>query len=309
MSRLKDGVWAPPESLTSAYRMPGPWSSVSVKLSRDPFRCPVVLWNAWTGYDGAPFSLSLSVPTDSGEYPVAENLEDTYWIAQGTVIRDINEDVWVVWWNEWLEGMFWTHSAVRATAVHLRVERSGRATRPHEPRDHRRLLRWELSEPAPGSYWAVERAAWGGAFTAVARLRAGQEPAMSWEDPESMRGPVRYRVRRESVDRRYEWLSGEVSWPPGAGRRFRALPPRVPVTGPLELTVEGAAAGPLRLRLYDVQGRLVGRREVAASGQGRDEVRFDAGALPRPLSNGIYFLTMTDAAGAGSETARIVVLR
>jgi hypothetical protein len=240
---------------------------------------------------------------------VAENLEGTDWVGLAVVVRDANEDVWVAWWNEALEGMFWTHSAVRATAVNLRVERPAREPRGHDPWGRRRVLRWELSEPAPGSYWTVERAAWGGAFAAVARLRAGPEPAMSWEDTEPMRGPVRYRLRRESVDRRYEWLSGEVSWPPGAGRRFRALPPRVPITGPLELVVEGAAAGPLRLRLYDVQGRLVGRQEVTASGQGRDEVRLGAGALPGLLSSGIYFLTMTDAAGAESETARIVVLR
>jgi hypothetical protein len=308
-SWLKDGEWAPPESLTCDYHMPGPWRSVLVQLSRDPFRYPVVSWLAWTGYDGSPFSLSLSVPTDSGDYPVAENLEDTYWIAQGAVIRDINEDVWVVWWNEWLEGMFWTHSAVRATAVDLRVERPAHEPRGHAPWGRRRLVRWELSEPAPGSYWTVQRAEWGGAFTSVARLRAGPEPAMSWEDPESMRGPARYRLRRESVDRRYEWLSGEVTWPPMAGRRFRALPVRVPIMGPLEFTVEGAAAGPLRLRVYDVQGRLVDRREVTASGQGHDEVRFGDGALSRPLSSGIYFLAMTDAAGAESETTRIVMLR
>jgi hypothetical protein len=309
MSRLKDGEWAPPESLTSAYRMPGPWSSVSVQLSRDPFRYPVVSWFAWTGYDGAPFSLSLSVPTDAGEYPVAENLEDTYWIAQGTVIRDINEDVWVAWWNEWKEGMFWTHSAVRATAVNLRVERNRHAPGRHEAWGRRRVVRWELSEAAPGSYWTVERAEWDGSFATVARLRAGPEPAMSWEDPEPRGMPVRYRVRRESVDRRYEWLSGEVSWPPKTGGGFRALPPRVLGKGPLELTVEGAAAGPLRLRLYDVQGRLVGQREAIASGQARDVVRLDAQALPRPLPSGSYFLAMTDATGAESETARIVVLR
>jgi len=308
-SRLKDGEWAPPESLASAYRMPGPWSSVLVQLSRDPFRYPVVSWFALTGYDGAPFSLSLSVPTDSGEYPVAENLEGTDWIGLAVVIRDANEDVWVAWWNDALEGMFWTHSAVRATAVNLRVERNRPAPGRPEAWGRRRVVRWELSEPAPGSYWTVERAEWGGAFTTVARLRAGPEAAMSWEDPEPLRGQVHYRVRRESVDRRYEWLSGAVSWPPKTGGRFRAWPPRAPVTGPLEVTVEGAAAGPLRLWLYDVQGRLVGHREVIVSGQGRDVVRLDAAALRRPLSSGIYFLAMTDAAGAESETARIVVLR
>jgi hypothetical protein len=306
MSRLKDGVWAPPESLNCAYRLPDNWFGIGVDLSRDTLRYPVV---SWLASQGGFCTFCLSVPTDSGDYPVAENLEGTDWVGLAVVVRDANEDTWVAWWNEALEGMFWTHSAVRATAVDLRVERSGRGPGRPEPWGHRRVVRWELSEPAPGSYWAVERAGWGGAFMAVARLRAGPEPAMSWEDPESMRGPVRYRVRRESVDRRYEWLSGEVSWPPGAGRRFRVLPPRVPITGPLELTVEGAAAGPLRLRLYDVQGRLVGQREVTALGQGRDEVRLGAGALPGPLSSGIYFLTMTDAAGAESETARIVVLR
>jgi hypothetical protein len=306
MSRLKDGVWAPPESLDCAYRLPDHWYSIGVDLSRDTLRYPVV---SWLASQGGYCTFCLSVPTDSGEYPVAENLEGTDWVGLAVVVRDANEDVWVAWWNDALEGMFWTHSAVRATAVNLRVERNRHAPGRHEAWGRRRVVRWELSEPAPGSYWTVERAEWGGAFTSVARLRAGPEAAMSWEDPEPVRSPVRYRLRRESVDRRYEWLSGEVRWPPRTGGRFRAWPPRVPVTGPLELTVEGAAAGPLRLRLYDVQGRLVGEREVTASGQGRDDVRLDAAALRRPLSSGIYFLAMTDAAGAESETARIVVLR
>ncbi len=309
MSRLKDGVWSAPESLTCDYRIRGGWCTVAVQLSRDPFRYPVVTWLACNTGAGAPFSLCVCVPDESGKYGVAENLEGTDWIAQGTVIRDRNEDVWAVWWNEEMEGMFWTHSAVRATAINLRIERNGHGPGRPEPWGRRRVLRWELSEPGPGSYWAVERASLDGPFEAVARLRAGEVPALRWEDPEPTGSPVRYRIRRESVDRRYEWVSAELGWPAWVGQRFRVLPPRMPVLGPLEFTVEGAAAGPLKLRLYDVQGRLVGQREATASGQGRDVVRLDATALPRPLSSGIYFLGMTDASGAEAENTKVIVLR
>ena len=81
------------------------------------------------------------------------------------------------------------------------------------------------------------------------------------------------------------------------------------MTGPLEFTVEGATAGPLQLRLYDIQGRLVTRQEATALGQGRDVVRLDAAAMRGPLPSGVYFLTTTDAAGAESENTKVVVLR
>jgi hypothetical protein len=301
LSRLDvaEESWALPDTLGCAFRWPGQWGTNSTYFSPDTLRYPVVAWTAQNFNRGAMNSLCVCVPTESGEYPVAENLEGTDGIAQAGIARDANEDIWVVWWNDELEGMFWTHSVVRATATALCVARGG--SKP--------LLRWTLSEPAPGSWWTVLRADRDGPFETVGRVRAGNDTEMSWVDAWPVHGHVRYRLRRDCVDKRYEWLSEEAPWPVKSRKPLLSLLPRPLESSEVPFEVEWAAAGPMQIELYDIQGRRVLTRTEPGTGLATVSSALDLTQLERRCTSGIYFLRVTDAAGERSEAAKVVVLR
>jgi hypothetical protein len=72
--------------------------------------------------------------------------------------------------------------------------------------------------------------------------------------------------------------------------------------------VAGADAGPLDVRLYDLQGRQQRRETMAAGGTGKDNLTMDLSSGTR-LSAGVYFLKVIDVKGRTSPTLRVVVLR
>jgi hypothetical protein len=287
--------WSAPDTLRCAYRRSDvAWRSIATRFSPDTLPYPAVAWQA-VSYPGSSYTLCVCVPSDSGVYPVAENLPFTDGVAQARIVRDVNEDVWVAWWTVDLQGMFWTHSVVGATASGLRVEKWGK----------RQTLRWTLSETAPGSWWTVLREERSGGMAAVARVRAGAGTEMSWVDDRPALGPTHYQLRRDCVDRRYEWLSSRVRW---AGRGWRIIGPRwLPGDGGGQIAFGfDGAAGPLVLELYDVQGRMVARQGSSAWRAEPQALRL---GLPARLASGVYFLRAADLAGTDAAVAKVVVLQ
>ncbi len=119
---------------------------------------------------------------------------------------------------------------------------------------------------------------------------------------------LRYRIRRECVDGRYPWLSEESEWR-ARGHVF-AIKPRSasPPGATAELTVDGAERGPLDVRLYDTQGRLILRRGVPWAA-GSPSLSLELGAARGRLASGVYFLRAADAGGQEAERVRVVILK
>jgi hypothetical protein len=106
--------------------------------------------------------------------------------------------------------MFFTHTYTVATSSAPTVSSaSPSAALLGQPA---RTVRWTLSEPAPETWWAVLAARDGGPYEEVARVRAALAVDMEWIDSSPPAAEIRYRIRRESVDKRYELLSEEVVW-------------------------------------------------------------------------------------------------
>lgn len=287
------GAWSPPESLRCADLPNGFWTQIP-DLSRDDREYPAVVWLAIDATGTGRASICVCMPTDSG-YTVADNLP---YSGVPTIARDRDGDVWVAWWDLFI-GMFWLHTYNRATADDVRIEGHGR---------HRRVA-WTLSEPAPETWWAVLRARGREDFESVARIRAGPSLDMSWTDSSPPAGLLRYKIRRECVDTRYRWESRVVRTPEKSKGLTLRVPSPLPISRSGELHLANAVAGPLELRLYDLQGRVVCEFHSTASGSGEDTVRFDLGVAARPLGNGIYFAAIRDAAGGSSAAVKIVILR
>lgn len=290
------GAWSSPETLRCAYRdgLPNHFSDTP-DLSRDAGEYPVITWDAQNIL--ANYTICVCVPSDSG-YGIAEELAGVEGDLGGpTVARDRNGDVWLAWAVRGDDAR-WIHSYVRATAT-PRIEGAGR---------HRRVA-WTLSEPAPETWWAVLRARGPDDFEEVARVRAGPGLEMSWADTSPPAGLLRYKIRRESVDTRYLWESAPV-WLPGQGRGLIArLVDRRPIARRGVLELVNAAPGPIELRFFDVQGRMVHQEQGRAEGAGPISIAFDLESARSPLPNGVYFATARDASGQVSQAVRLLVLR
>jgi hypothetical protein len=297
LRKYDSGVWSPPETLLCAYRdgLPNHFAATP-DLSRDDGEYPVIAWDAQN--IRANNTICVCVPTDSG-YGVAEELEGVEGnLGLPTVARDRNGDVWVAWFVVG-DDVRWIHSYVRATAVDLRIQGHGR---------HRRVA-WTLTEPAPETWWAVLRARGGGDFEEIARVRAGPGVEMSWADTSPPAGLLRYKIRRESVDTRYLWESAPV-WLPGKGRGLLArIVDRHPIARQGALELVNAAPGPIELRFFDVQGRMVHQEQGRAEGAGPSTIAFDLERARPPLPNGVYFAAVRDASGQVSQAVRLLVMR
>jgi hypothetical protein len=297
LASYAEGNWAGPESLLCDFADPSSiYYTDAPDLSRDGAELPAVAWNYYDGSTGAT-GICVCVPSEAG-FGAGQRLAGSSQGILPTVARDRNGDVWVAWWKRY-DGIFWTHTYTTATAAGLRVTGVPRT----------RMVSWTLSGPAPETWWAVLRAAGSGPYEVVARVRAGPSQEMSWTDAPPPPGAARYRIRRECVDTRHRWESEEASWP----AKVKPTPLAVRVQNPAvdggELSLTGAAAGPVQVWLYDLQGRRVMRATFMASGSGEDTLRLDwSAASPRP-SPGIYLLRVMDAEGHTSEPVKLVILR
>ncbi len=304
ISTFRDGGWSPPESLFCAYLRPGGHRAQSAaEMSRDDGEYPAVSWMAVSRVNSLT-SVCVCVPGDSG-FTVAENLAGSEYAGAPIVARDRNQDVWVVW-EAPAKGMGWAHTYTRAISSAPTVT----------PVRGKRTVAWWLSEPAPGSWWAVLRALEGEPFEEVGRVRAGPSSAMSWDDLSPPGGAFRYRIRRECLDQQYQWLSDEGQWqvgvPPGGSNGPELVLLRTssnPSDASVRFELLNASVGPLDVQVYDLRGRLLLRQRPSAFGGGRDSILVDlALATTRPTA-GLYFLRVTDASGKVSPSAKIVFLQ
>ena len=148
---------------------------------------------------------------------------------------------------------------------------------------------------------------------------------MSWTDAPPTANLLAYKIRRECVDTRYVWESAAVTLG-AAARPPIYLGPPISLPGDLsgdtgqaglpehrrwnrlQLSLNGAQAGPLAARVYDLQGREVLQRSCTARG-GQEPFELDLAEARRTLPAGIYFLRVSDATGRASNAVRFVILK
>jgi hypothetical protein len=132
---------------------------------------------------------------------------------------------------------------------------------------------------------------------------------VSWTDIAAPKGTLRYKIRRESVDKRYEWTSVEAVWPPAGVSPFPII--KIPHTAalPMRVELEHVSSGSFEVGLYDVQGRQILFQRGIASGSGSDLLLLDESSASRPVTSGIYFLRVRDSLGNESAPAKVVLLR
>jgi len=297
---IRDGAWYDRDSITCAYDPPGLYlTDGAVELTREKEEYPVIGWDASFSGDYRQV-YCIARPAPGGGFLPGEQLPTSEDATPPHLTRDRNGDIWVAWYTEDIQGMFWIHSYT--TAISTTPTLGGPRSTP--------LLSWRLSEAASESWWAVLRATGDGPFESVARVQAGEGTLMSWPDTGAPRGQrLRYRVRRESMDQRYEWTSEEATWPPrGPVLSIGPHGPH-PALDRAELAIVGARAGPLDVRVLDIQGREVWRVDSEASGSGQDLVTLEFAAAPRPLRSGLYLVRVADAGGQVAPIFKLVVLR
>jgi hypothetical protein len=213
------------------------------------------------------------------------------------LVRDENGDLWVAWWRFLEDGIFWVHSFTAAEASRPAIsERFGQP-----------LLRWTLSSRAPETWWAVMRGDGDNAMVPVARLRASGDTLLAWADTSAPAGArLRYAIRRECRDARYQKTSEEALWEPRGLALSVAIRSRNPASAAIDLEVIGASRGDLQVQLYDLQGREVLRQSAVASGAGHDDLSVSPVNSIRP---GLYLLRLRSADGRHARTIKVAVLR
>ncbi len=298
--RFENGAWGSTERLHCNYSTNPFGVNINVAaMSHDTEDRPTVTWYYQSFLDGS-HGVCVSIPNDSG-WEVGEEVFRGSSDMLPTTIRDRNGDTWVAW-SERFQPLRWTHTYTTATASSPSV-----SVETGFPR-----VSWVLSESAPGSWWAVLRQSANGPVEEVVRVQAESGVAMSWLDTgyrpgAVLRDGVTYRIRRESVDARYEALSPEGTWTPGRRLRLAVQQPLGGV-GPLTLLVAGETGRRVKVAMYDVSGRLVQRTDVdLVDGKGSYLLPAASGLSAGPA--GVYFLQARDESGNISEGVKIVRLR
>lgn len=166
-------------------------------------------------------------------------------------------------------------------------------------------LAWEPGESGAGSL------CWSGSGLeelAALRVRAEGPAGVLWQGPSAASGCAPVTVPSEAPDLVLEGLGrdglwsglGRVSPVPAARFRLAAAAPN-PFREGVRMAWSGAS-GPVRLRVYDVRGRLV--HEAAGAGSAGSLTWTGRDRSGRPAAPGIYFLRATD--GAGTAAQRLV---
>jgi hypothetical protein len=207
IARYRSGEWSTPESLRAMHPAGETFWSSWCDLTRDRAERPALAWGD-RGYGRTMRDvICVSVPDSTG-WPPGEEVPGSDGAVVPSVARDRYGDIWVKWSLERSGGIYYAHTYVSVTAT--RPDVTTRDGRPH--------LRWHLSAPAPGSVWSVLRAGGDGEFRPAGQVRAAADTSLEWTDGEASQGrSVRYRLRRESLDARYQWSTDECRWSAGAG--------------------------------------------------------------------------------------------
>ncbi len=299
MSTYVDGVWSRGDSMQFIPNPGDTYQPAWFSTDHDTTEYPVIAWNN-LGYGYTPrTSAVIAFPNDHGwdapeEIPGTDEVE---WI-EPTVIRDVNQDTWVVWWSGHTGINYWLHTVPTATCAAPSVVAAPNGTR----------IAWALSTPVPGSRWTVERARGDGPFDGAATVRAGADTMLSFVDTGAPPGITwRYRIKREHVNTAYVWRSAETShWQPEVSKALGLSLPAV-AGARLALHITGGA-GTYTVRMYDLQGRVTVEQRLSANGTGDDAVTLDLDA-GRTQHSGVYFLRVTDSTGRTSRTARVAIVR
>jgi hypothetical protein len=141
----------------------------------------------------------VSFPAEAGYY-VGDELPGSFF--RSTVTSDKNGDAWLAWAPWPGVTMSWSHTYCIATVAAITI------TGNTEARD----LSWTLSQSAPDSWWAIERRSNTDGFADVARVKSDGGTQMMWTDTSKVYAPFIYRIRRENIDKQYEYLSDSVVW-------------------------------------------------------------------------------------------------
>jgi hypothetical protein len=291
---FKNGTWGMTQFIPCPA-VAGAVGSSSPDLSQDDSEYPSVVWIATDVSGTGAESMCVCMATDSG-FAQADNLP---YSGLPTIARDLNGDIWLAWWT-YFDGMFWLHTYNRAQASRPRVERYG----------HGRRISWKLSEPAPETWWGVMRSRGDGQYNLIARVRAGPALEQTWVDSEATDSLTIYKIRRESVDSRYQVESPEAEYIRSGGGLGLSCKGRMPLEGRCELRIENAAPGPVEIAFFDLQGRTIARQEYVSGGMGEDSILLDLTTMSRRgLQNGVYFVAARDATGSQSNTIKAVVIR
>jgi hypothetical protein len=308
MYRFDGTTWTAVANVPCAYRDPDRFYGQSPDLSQDLENPrPVITWSAYNARTGRD-AICVSCPTDSG-WATAEELPVIHGGFLASPAVDENGDVWLAWWK-YFHGAFWIHSYTTSEIKDALVDGA----------PNRRRVAWQITEPAPKSWWSILRAEGEEPFTVVGRVQAGATHAVEWTDTTAQNVTYQYRIRRDCKDTRYELLSEPmVSDPALIGVDpigIAWLPIRLssevgnPVRGALRLRVEGAAPGAVTVELFDVRGRSLGTTSGTVGSTGI--VSFDLGAAgpgdgdTRPA--GLYFARARDERGRPSRVLKLIVL-
>lgn len=279
-----DGVWSDIIPIQCAYRNVSHARNYVTKgldVSRDAAEYPVLAYLAFDTKSGLQ-SICAAVPGENG-WTIGDDLIGTEDGDFPTVTRDYDGDAWVGFWRDFENGICWLHTFTSAVTSTPTVTSAEVGT----------LVSWQLSESAPGSWWAVLRGNAPDAFELVARLKAGADANMDWVDSSAAPGTFQYEIRRESVDKRYEWVSQPSDGPVSAVPKEPSLSmigfiPN-PGVGRLSVGFSLANTDPASVDIFSVAGKRVKSIDVSSLGPGRHVIHLENGAVPP----GIYWIRVT----------------
>jgi hypothetical protein len=193
------GAWTRQDSVVARHSPGETFWSAWCDLSRDDGPLPVLAWGDRGVGATLRDVLCVAIP-DSNAWAEGEEVPGSEGAFIPSVARDRQGDVWVAWSPLRAGGVYWNHTYVSATVQTFTVTRERGGVR----------LEARLSQPAPGSEWQVERSSGSKGFERVQSLRAGPGIELVWWDPSPASTEVAYRIRRPTLDTRFDWVSQVV---------------------------------------------------------------------------------------------------
>jgi len=295
MALLDGAGWISREYVLGSYVPSGEYYTDGiVEMANAGLQFPVVGWSASRAgtYEQV---YCLSIPTASGLGTGVQMATPTDTFLPHFAI-DGNGDVWIAWYTDSFEGMYFSHSYVGAIPSKPAISGSAQS----------RTIRWTISEPAPGSRWAVLRST-GGGFVDLGHVEAGDGVSLLFIDNSPALPLSRYKVRRECVDKRFVLDGPEQYWLQQKQRIEARVVGRLPVSNEVAVALDDAVRSPIDVRMFDVMGREVWRTRwdfVYGS-----EIRLKLDHAPRPIGSGLYYVVLRPESGEMVQPVRIVVVR